>query len=139
MGSNPTGGIDVRRECYVLSSRRLCYKLITRPEEFIRLWCVVVCDLETSWIRRPWPPGGCCANNIIYSVITMTIKTFSLLHVLLAMCICDLLLPNCGQERPKHVVTTLKNKYFESCDLNDILKLHIHNLWSLKNLKICLN
>jgi len=23
-----------------------------------RLWCVVVCDLETSWTRRPWPTGG---------------------------------------------------------------------------------
>ena len=22
------------------------------------LWCVVVCDLETSRIRRPWPTGG---------------------------------------------------------------------------------
>jgi len=22
-----------------------------------------VCDLETSWMRRPWPTGGCCAKN----------------------------------------------------------------------------
>jgi len=21
-------------------------------------WCVVVCDLETLWMRRPWPTGG---------------------------------------------------------------------------------
>jgi len=27
-------------------------ELITRPEESYRLWCVVVCDLETSRMRR---------------------------------------------------------------------------------------
>ena len=35
-------------ECRVLSGRDLCDELITRPEESYRLWCVVVCDLETS-------------------------------------------------------------------------------------------
>ena len=35
----------------VLSSRGLCDELITRPEESYRLWCVVVCDLETSGMR----------------------------------------------------------------------------------------
>jgi len=45
-------------ECYVLSGRDLCDELITRPEENYRVWCVVVCDQETSWIRRPWPTGG---------------------------------------------------------------------------------
>jgi hypothetical protein len=38
-------------ECFVLSGRGLCYELITRPEESYRVWCVVVCDLETSWMR----------------------------------------------------------------------------------------
>jgi hypothetical protein len=33
-----------------LSGRGLCDELITRPEESYRLWCVVVCDLETSRI-----------------------------------------------------------------------------------------
>ena len=32
----------------VLSSTGLCDELITRPEESYRLWCVVICDLETS-------------------------------------------------------------------------------------------
>ena len=41
--------------CCVLSGRGLCDELITRPEESYRLWCVVVCDLETSRMRRPWP------------------------------------------------------------------------------------
>ena len=35
-------------ECCVLSGRGLCDGLITRPEESCRVWCVVVCDLETS-------------------------------------------------------------------------------------------
>jgi hypothetical protein len=34
--------------CCVLSGRGLCDGLITRPEESYRLWCVVVCDQETS-------------------------------------------------------------------------------------------
>ena len=32
----------------MLSGRGLCAGLITRPEESYRLWCVVVCDQETS-------------------------------------------------------------------------------------------
>jgi len=37
----------------VLSGRGLCDELITRPEESYRLWCAVVCDLETSRIGAP--------------------------------------------------------------------------------------
>jgi len=36
-------------ECCVLSGRGLCDELSTRPEQPYRLWCVVLCDLETSW------------------------------------------------------------------------------------------
>ena len=35
-------------ECCVFSVSGLCDELITRPEESYRLWCFVVCDLETS-------------------------------------------------------------------------------------------
>jgi len=45
-------------ECSVLSGRGLRDELITRPEESYRLWCVVVCDIETSRMRRPWPALG---------------------------------------------------------------------------------
>jgi len=38
-------------ECCVLSGRGLCDQLITCPEESYRLWCFVVCDLETSFLR----------------------------------------------------------------------------------------
>jgi hypothetical protein len=53
--------MSVCRECCVLSGRGLCDELITRPEESYRQWCVAVCDLETSWMSRPWPTGGCNA------------------------------------------------------------------------------
>jgi len=43
----------------VLSGRGLCDELITRPENSYRLWCVIVCDPETSSMRRPWLTGGC--------------------------------------------------------------------------------
>ena len=59
----PGAWIFVCCECFVLSGRGLCDELITRPEESYRLWCVVVCDLETSWMRRPWTTGGCRAKN----------------------------------------------------------------------------
>ena len=49
----PVAWMFVCCECYVLSGRGLCDELITRPEESSRLWCVVVCDLETSRMRRP--------------------------------------------------------------------------------------
>ena len=52
-------------ECCALSSRGLRDGLISRLEESYWLWCVVVCDLETSWMRRPWPTwgGGSCVKN----------------------------------------------------------------------------
>jgi len=53
-------------KCCVLSGRGLCDELITRPEESYRMWCVVVCDLETSCIRRPWPTGGCWVKRKKY-------------------------------------------------------------------------
>ena len=49
-------------ECCVLTGRGLCDGLIIRPEESYRLWCVVLCDLETSSrMRRRWPALGCSA------------------------------------------------------------------------------
>jgi len=40
--------MSVSCECCVLSGRGLCDKLITHPEDLYWLWCVIVCDLETS-------------------------------------------------------------------------------------------
>jgi len=36
-----------------MSGRGLCVELITRLEESYRMWCIVLCDLETSQMRRP--------------------------------------------------------------------------------------
>ena len=37
-------------ECCLLSGSGLCDELITHPEEFYRLWCVDLCDIETTKI-----------------------------------------------------------------------------------------
>ena len=50
----PGAWIFVNYGCRVLSGRGLCDELITRPEESYRLWCVVVCDLETSRTGAPY-------------------------------------------------------------------------------------
>jgi len=50
----PGAWIFVCCKCRVLPGRGLCDKLITRPEESYRLWCVVVCDLETSRMGAPY-------------------------------------------------------------------------------------
>jgi hypothetical protein len=50
----PGAWIFVCCQCRVLSGRGLCEELITRPEESYQLWCVVVCDLETSRIGAPY-------------------------------------------------------------------------------------
>jgi len=49
----PGAWIFVCCECHVLSGRGLCEELITRPEESYWLWCVIVCDLETSRMGAP--------------------------------------------------------------------------------------
>ena len=48
------------------SGSGLCDELITRPEESYRLWCVVVCDLETSRICAPY----------IYDISSLRVKSF---------------------------------------------------------------
>jgi len=63
-------------ECCVLSGRGLCDEVITRPEESYWLWCVVVCDLETSWIGRSWPTGGCCAKESLGAPIRVVASIF---------------------------------------------------------------
>jgi hypothetical protein len=48
----PGSRIFVCCECCVLSGSGLCDRLITRPQESYRMWCVVVCDQETSKTSR---------------------------------------------------------------------------------------
>ena len=65
--------------CCVLSGRGLCDDLITRPEESCQLWWVVVCDLETSIMRRPWPALGCSATG---KKKQLSLKTLYTKHLL---------------------------------------------------------
>jgi len=67
VGSNPTGGMDVCCECCVLSGRGLCDELITLPEESYRVWCVVVCDRQTSW--GPGPLGAVTPKHTIKAAV----------------------------------------------------------------------
>ena len=77
MGSNPTGGIDVCCECCVFLGRRLSDELITLPEESYRLCCVIVCDIETSWMRRPWSKAGCRGENKQTDSQFVSVKVFA--------------------------------------------------------------
>jgi len=45
-------------ECWVLFGRGLCDELITHLEESYHLWYIIVCDLETSRMRKQWPALG---------------------------------------------------------------------------------
>jgi len=56
----------------VSSGRGLWDGLITHPEESYLLWCDAVCDLETSWMRRPWRTGSCRAKNKQTNKLTPT-------------------------------------------------------------------
>jgi len=43
--------------------------LITRPEEYYRLWCVVVCDPETSKMGAPY----------IYDISSLKVNNLTLI------------------------------------------------------------
>ena len=43
----PGAWMSVCCECCVFSGRGLCEELITRPNEYYRMWSLVVCDLAT--------------------------------------------------------------------------------------------
>ena len=60
--------IFVYCECRALSGRGLCDELITCPEESYRLWCVVLCDLETSRIGAPY--------IYIYDISSLRVKVY---------------------------------------------------------------
>jgi len=69
-------------ECCVLSGRGLCDVLITCPEESYWLWCVILCDLETSWMRRPWPTGGSrVKKNMVYILFLNSIRAYNIWRV----------------------------------------------------------
>jgi hypothetical protein len=73
--------------CCVLLGTGLCDELITRSVESYGLWFVVVCDLETSRMRRPWPALGrsatrkksvcvCVCVCVNFTNLLLTVATF---------------------------------------------------------------
>jgi hypothetical protein len=74
----PEAWIFVCCESCVLPGRDLCDEPITGPEDSYRLWC----DLETSWVRRPWPIWACCAARKEKHLMTcMTHPLHQTLHL----------------------------------------------------------
>jgi hypothetical protein len=96
-------GTWVCRECCVLTGRGLCDKLITRAEESYRLWCVAVCDLETSWMRRPQPALG---HTLCLSYKNSQLMLYREIIVV------------CSKTRTKHIIILCgQNVEFFSTDL----------------------
>jgi len=59
----------------MLSVRVVCDEPMTSPDESYRMWCVVLCDLETSWMRRPWPAlGRSATKKSIYIYILLYLQ-----------------------------------------------------------------
>ena len=95
--------LSVCCESCVLSGRGLYDGPIPRQEESYRLWCVVVCDLDSSRIKTPWP--GFCRNAIKdcmwciekYRVIIAHVILHTLIHS--SICVLSVTLSAC---RPKY-------------------------------------
>ena len=65
-GSKPPRGMNIcllSVLCVVRYSS--LWRTILLPQKFYRLWCVILCALETSRMRRPWPALGCWASGKI--------------------------------------------------------------------------
>jgi hypothetical protein len=58
----------------LLSGINICDELITGAEASYRLWCVIICDLETLRLRKVSPALGRLTgrNNAFYEVIVLS-------------------------------------------------------------------
>jgi hypothetical protein len=72
----PKAWMSLCCNCCVLSGIRSCDKLIPRPEESYRMWCVIVCELGTSIMGRSWPALGCCARGHKLAITFLFLSTF---------------------------------------------------------------
>ena len=77
----PGSWLSVCWECCVLLDRGLRDELITHPKESYWMWRVVVCDLGTLRMWRPWPALGRSASGKkkVVSVPFRTLKATGLL------------------------------------------------------------
>ena len=80
-------------ECCVLSGRGLCDGPITRPEKSYRLWCVVVCDLETSKneeaMARVGPQRHREKKIYVYVYILLIFRGVTFIYTLGLMTLCS--------------------------------------------------
>ena len=85
-------------------------ELITRPEESYRLWCVVVCDLETSRIGAPY--------IYIYDISSLRVNDLTLILVTLR----KLWTPNNASKWQMGFNSAFKGL---KCKNNDMSKLNV--------------
>ena len=147
VGSNPTGEtwIFVCCECCVLSGKGLCDELITRPEESYQLWCVVVCDLETSRMRRPWPALGRSATAkkkklhglLVIAMKPITNYTFRAAQLTTAKYLPSHFHKTCHHMSPhgiRGVMVFLFTKFTQLLRLFHLLcHIKYYNFWSVPN------
>jgi hypothetical protein len=89
-----------------LSGRGLCDYLITRREEFYRLCCVVVCDIETSWFRKPWPNGGLLHKKNQFKIVIILCR---LTFITSAQCL--YLSQNGTRQSTHYIITTTEHAH----------------------------
>ena len=72
-----------------LSDRGLSDGPIPRPEQSYCLWCVIVCDVKTWRMWRPWPASGCCArqNNVWWCIRKVKLSLYT--EIINKMCAID--------------------------------------------------
>jgi hypothetical protein len=80
--------MDVFRVCCVWSGRGLCVGLITFPEESFRLWCVIMCDLETSRMRGHGPRWAAPSQGEKIKFLVSLVCVFVCVSVCVCVCMC---------------------------------------------------
>jgi hypothetical protein len=68
-------------KCCVLSGRGLCDELITHQEEYYRLRCVVVCDLENLKNEKAMTRFGLQRHKKMYIILCMYVFNIALICI----------------------------------------------------------
>jgi hypothetical protein len=105
----PEAWMPVSCECCVLWGRGFCDDLATHSSASYRVSCVTVCDLETSWMRRPRPAlgrsptggGGRYYEKLQYVISVLKRETFP------SLC-------KAGKFVPDYIITHSKTDYLLS-------------------------
>jgi hypothetical protein len=82
--SNAAGGMDVCLLEVLLPGINICDELITGLEVSCRQWCVLVCDVETSEIRKASPALGRSSERKKYILRSYRFKRVVILAYVVA-------------------------------------------------------